>query len=187
MTLQQDLIRRADAADIDDILALQSRNSPANGGALAVAFSPEWLAAAVAAMPVMVARRERRLVGYALSSTFASQAHVPMIQAMLRSYAIPPGAFLYGPVCVAQCARGRGIAGRLFAALCAQLPGRPAVTFIRSDNILSRRAHAKMGLCEAAEFTHAGATFLVMAYGPGEHAIGDTEAPTKRGIAILDT
>jgi len=184
---QQDLIRRADAADIDDILALQSRNSPANGGALSVAFSPAWLAAAVAAMPVMVARRNGRLVGYALSSTFLSQAHVPIIQAMLRSHAIPPGACLCGPVCVAQCARGRGIAGRLFAALCGQLPGRPAVTFIRTDNIPSRRAHAKMGLCEAAEFTHAGETYLVVTRGPGEHAIRETGMPAKGTIAILDT
>jgi predicted N-acetyltransferase YhbS len=106
---------------------------------------------------------------------------------MLRSYAIPPNAFLYGPVCVEQRERGRGIAAGLFAALCGQLPGRPAATFVRSDNVPSRRAHGKMGLREAAAFTHAGETYLVMAYSPGEHALGESRAPANGTIAILDT
>ena len=168
MTVRLDQIERADAADIDAILALQLLNSSTNGGSLSVAFSREWLAGAIATMPVMVARRDGRLVGYALSSTIAAQMHVPIIQAMLRSCRIPQGAYLYGPVCVAQSERGRGLAGLLFGALRRQLLGRPAVTFIRSDNISSRRAHAKMGLRQAADFTHAGETYLVMACEPDE-------------------
>jgi L-amino acid N-acyltransferase YncA len=168
MAAQRDLIERADAADIDDILQLQNQNSPANGGALSVAFSRQWFAAAIPAMPVMVARCECRLIGYTLSSTFAAQAHVPIIQAMLQCHPIPHGAYLYGPVCVAQAERGRGLAGLLFAALRRELPGRRLLTFIRRDNIPSRRAHARMGLREAAEFTHAGETYLLMACGSNE-------------------
>jgi predicted N-acetyltransferase YhbS len=158
-------IESAGSADIDGILDLQSRNSAASGGALSVAFSREWLAAALGAMPVMVARRTGPpVVGYALSSTFAAQAHVPIIRALSCVHCAPRDAFLYGPVCVAQSERGRGLAGRLFAALRGQLPGRPAVTFIRSDNVPSRKAHATMGLRRVAEFSHAGHAYLVMAW-----------------------
>jgi L-amino acid N-acyltransferase YncA len=177
MAALRDLIERADAADIADILQLQDENSPANGGVLSVVFSHQWFAAAIAAMPVMVSRCAGRLVGYTLSSTFAAQAHVPIVRAMLLSHPPPQGAYLYGPVCVVRDERGRGLAAELFAALRRKLPARPAVTFVRSDNEASCRAHAKMGLRQAAEFTHAGETYLVMAYGPDE-------LPAESSVAV---
>jgi hypothetical protein len=138
-----------------------------------------------------VARCEGRLVGYTLSSTFAAQAHVPIIQAMLLRHTIPQRAYLYGPVCVAQGERGRGLAGMLFAALRRELPGRPAVTFIRSDNSPSCRAHAKMGWHQAAEFTHAGETYLLMACGPGElpaksSVLGNSQRLAKGTVEIFE-
>ena len=54
--------------------------------------------AALVDMPVMVARKAGGVVGYAVSSSLGSQAHLPIIQAMLRTYPGSPDAYIYGPV-----------------------------------------------------------------------------------------
>ena len=71
---------------------------------------------------------------------------------------------MYGPVCVAEEARGRGLAAAMFAALRARLPGREGVLFIRRDNAASLRAHERMGMREVAGFAHGGAEMAVLAY-----------------------
>jgi predicted GNAT family acetyltransferase len=58
----------------------------------------------------------------------------------------PPDCYLYGPVCVAESERGKGLARALFEELRARLPGRPAMLFVRADNAASLRAHRKMGM-----------------------------------------
>jgi predicted GNAT superfamily acetyltransferase len=136
--------------DIAGILALQERNLRKNGGVLSVPLSPEWLQAAVTGMPIVVARRGRQVVGYVVSSSLDQQASDPILEAMLRTYPGAPGAYVYGPICVAESERGRGLARAMFDALRAQLPGREGFTFIRADNALSRQVHAAMGMREAA-------------------------------------
>jgi L-amino acid N-acyltransferase YncA len=163
--LQTEEIGSALAEDIPGILELQEQNLTASGGALAVRFSREWFTAAIAQMPVVVAHKETRVVGYALSSAVSTQSHLPIIQAMLRAYPLPKGAYLYGPICIAAHARGCGLAGRLFAALTLRLPGRQGITFIHRDNGASLRAHAKMGMRQVAAFSHVGEPYLVMVTG----------------------
>ncbi len=51
-------ITLATAEDIDGILDLQERNQPERGGALSARLPPAWLKAAVADMPVIVAKKE---------------------------------------------------------------------------------------------------------------------------------
>ena len=115
-------------------------------------------------MPVVVARREGRVVGYLVSSPLSANAGVPVVRAMLAAYRGAPGAYVYRPICVEEGERGRGLAGAMFAALRARLPGREGVLFIRRDNIASLRAHARMGMREVAQFTHGGAAFAVLSY-----------------------
>ncbi len=50
----------------------------------------------------------------------------------------------------------------LFDALRARFPGRDSITFIRRDNQVSRRAHAKMGMTEVAAFIHDGVEQIVV-------------------------
>jgi L-amino acid N-acyltransferase YncA len=83
---------------------------------------------------------------------------------MLRAYPVGANGYLYGPICIAESERGRGLAGRLFRALRRELPGREGVLFIRRDNPASLRAHAKMGMREMAEFIHDDAVHVVLAY-----------------------
>jgi predicted N-acetyltransferase YhbS len=150
--------------DIEGMLELQARNLIERGGLLSVAFSRELFAKAIADMPTMVARKHGRVIGYVLSSPLAMHAHLPIINAMQRAYQGSAGAYLYGPICVAENERGHGLAGRLFAALRKQLPQREGILFIRRDNASSLRAHLKMGMHEVAEFTHAGAAHAVLSY-----------------------
>src|SRR5262245_13370148 len=103
--------------DVTGILALQDANQPERGGLLSVQFPREWIEKAIAAAAIIVARRDDMVVGYVISGELAAQAHVPVIEAMLRAYPAAPGAYMYGPICIAASARGQGLAGALFDAL----------------------------------------------------------------------
>jgi L-amino acid N-acyltransferase YncA len=154
----------ATADDIPEILALQDPNVIDRGGGLSVRQSAQWFANTMAEMPLVVARRNGALVGYVLATSLAAKAHVPIVQAMLKAFAAPPGCYLYGPVCVAGTDRGKGLAGGMFEELRRHLPGRPAMTFIRADNEPSLRAHRRMGMRELGQFVARGEAHVAFAY-----------------------
>jgi predicted GNAT family acetyltransferase len=83
---------------------------------------------------------------------------------MLHSFPPPPGCYLYGPVCVAETERGKGFAGRLFQVLQTHMAGRPAMTFIRADNIVSLRSHQKMGMTELGTFVSEDLRYIALSY-----------------------
>jgi predicted GNAT family acetyltransferase len=90
--------------------------------------------------------------------------HEQIIQAMLRAYPGSTGAYNYGPICVAENHRGRGLAVAMFEELRAQLPGREGFTFIRADNAISRKVYIKMGMQQVAEFSVNDNAYIVVAY-----------------------
>jgi predicted N-acetyltransferase YhbS len=155
---------RANRHDIPAILQLQESNLRSNGGSLSVRFSREWFEQAVSDMPIILARRGSDVVGYVASTPLTAQAHDPIICAMLRAYPGPPGAYNYGPICVAQNHRNRGLAAAMVGQLRAQLPGREGLTFIRSDNASSLAFHGKMGMRQVAEFALDDVAYVVVAY-----------------------
>jgi ribosomal protein S18 acetylase RimI-like enzyme len=157
-------IALATSHDVPGILKLQERNFRENGGTLSVRLPRQWFEAALSDMPIIVARRDGHVVGYVVSATLAGQAHDPIVQAMLRAYPGSPGAYIYGPICVAESERGRGLASAMFTALRARLPGREGFTFIRRDNTMSIKVHTRMGMREVAEFTRGDVTYVVVAY-----------------------
>lgn len=159
-------IALAARADVADIIALQEPNLRENGGGLSVRFSADWFETALSDMPILVARRSGRIVGYLVSSSKAAQAHLPIVQATLRAYPGKADAYLYGPICVARTERGRQLPAVLMSALRARVPDREGITFIRRDNVRSMRAHARIGMREVAEFVHDGAAFVVVTH-PG--------------------
>ena len=83
------LVSVAVADDIPEILALQSENQVSIGGALSVEFPAQWFENAIKDLPIVVARRAGRLVGYLVSSAPGSTQHLPLPQAKQRAY---PGA-----------------------------------------------------------------------------------------------
>jgi predicted GNAT superfamily acetyltransferase len=159
--VQIDVIR---AGDIDGVLALQEANQAEHGGTLSARMPRLFFAAALDGMPVIVARRNDRVVGFLVSSPKHPPPDAPVVRAMLHAWPGAEDAYVYGPVCVAAEERGRGVAAAMFAALRGLLPGREGVLFIRSDNAASLRAHAKMGMRQVASFEHGGAEIFVLAY-----------------------
>jgi predicted N-acetyltransferase YhbS len=159
-------IAPATANDILDILALQEPNLPDNGGSLSVRQTADWFRKAILENSVIAARRNGEVVGYVLGTSLAAQAHVAIVQAMLRSFPPPANCYLYGPVCVAESERGKGLAGALFRVLQTHMDGRPAMTFVRADNESSLRAHRKMGMRDLGAFLNGGEQYIALSYTP---------------------
>ena len=115
-------------------------------------------------MPIIVARKAGRIVGYLVSSPLSVAADAPIIQAKLRAYPGSRNPYNHGPVCIAKEERNQGLISRMFEALRQQLTGREGIAFIRRDNAASLSAHAKLGMRQVAEFTHDGVGYVVVAY-----------------------
>jgi len=150
--------------DILGILALQEVNLPDGGGTLSVRLTSDWFQDAIIEKSVIVGRRESQVVGYVVGSSLAANAQVSIIQTMLRSFPPAPGCYLYGPICIAETERGKGLASAMFAELRARLPGRPAMLFIRADNAPSLQAHRKMGMQELGTFASGDVLYVALTY-----------------------
>ncbi len=150
--------------DVPGILALQEPNLVERGGGLSVRQSADWFRRAILDKSVIVARNDGKVVGYVLGTSLAAKAHIPIIQAMLRVFPPLPDCYLYGPVCVAENERGKGLAAVLFKELQNHMNGRPAMTFIRADNPISLRAHRKMEMNELGNFTAEGVAYIAFSY-----------------------
>ena len=114
--------------------------------------------------PIVVARRDGVVVGYALATSIAAKSHVGIVQTMLRAFPAPPNCYLYGPVCVTESERGNGLAAMMYQEMRKRLPGRTAMSFVRFDNIPSIRTNRKMGKMELGEFIHDGESYIVFAF-----------------------
>ncbi len=152
-------------SDLDGVLALQAANQIANGGLLSASYARSQLQSMMQVMPLLVARREERVVGFLICPTEEVAARIPILRAMLDAYqARAADAYVYGPICIDAAERGRGVAQLLFEELRRLLPGREGVLFIRRDNDASLRAHRKMGMTEVSRFSHGGQEHLVLSY-----------------------
>ena len=150
--------------DLDGILDLQAANQPERGGLLAAELPRARVAEMVRAMPLVVARRHDRIVAFLMISRREMNDDVPIIRAMLDAYPGAADAYVYGPICVSEAERGRGLAQAMFAELRRLEPGREGILFIRRDNHASLRAHTKMGIREVAGFVFDGHEYVVLAY-----------------------
>ena len=154
----------ATSDDIPAIVAMQELNLHENGGGLSVRQTADWFRLTMSEMPIVVARRDRVVVGYALATSIAAKLRVGIVQTMLHAFPAPPNCYLYGPVCVAESERGNGLAGMMYQEMRKRLPGRTAMSFVRSDNMPSLRANRKMGKRELGEFIHDGESYIVFAF-----------------------
>jgi L-amino acid N-acyltransferase YncA len=157
-------ISLASPNDIPGILALQEPNLIERGGSLTVRHTADWFGHAISHKSVLVARRDDKVIGYVLGTSLAANANIPIIQSMLRTFPAPLDCYLYGPVCVADTERGKGLAGAMFSKLRAHMGNRPAMTFVRADNAPSRRAHQKMGMRELGIFLSDDVPHVALAY-----------------------
>lgn len=161
------------ARNVRAVAALLQANEAASGGAL----TGEFPVAKVEQMlqsgtPVITAWVGEALWGVLFTAPPSAAAHVPVLAAMRHAWPGRADDYLYGPVCIAEAARGRGVLQRMYEALRRALPGRAAVLFITDDNIASQRAHARLGMQAVAAFDWEGRTCLVYT-----DAIGATPLP----------
>jgi len=156
----------ADELDLEGILALQEANQPERGGTLSARFRRGRILTMMQDMPLLVARQQGRVMAFLMTSSKRMNADVPIIQAMLSAYRGSENSYVYGPICVAEEARGQGVAQALFIEMKRLLPGREGVLFIRRDNPASLQAHEKMGMLEVASFAFDDRDHVVLSY-PG--------------------
>jgi L-amino acid N-acyltransferase YncA len=157
-------IRVATETDLEGILNLQAANQPERGGRLSACLPRSRIVSMMCEMPLFVALRNDRVVGYLMTSSRAMNADIPIIRAMLDAYSCSEEAYVYGPICVEEGERGKGLALGLFEELRRQLPDREGILFIRRDNAASIHAHSKMGMREAAQFEFGGTDHVVFSY-----------------------
>jgi ribosomal protein S18 acetylase RimI-like enzyme len=157
-------ISLATPTDIPGMLELQEVNLPDKGGSLSVRLTADWFKDAILEKSVVVCRHNSKVVGYIMGTSLAANAHIAIIQAMLCAFPPPPDCYLYGPVCLAESERGRGLAHAMFEELRARLPGRPAMLFVRADNAASLRAHRKMRMRDLGTFASEGVDYIALTY-----------------------
>ena len=157
-------IGRATEADLDGIMELQAANQPERGGMLSANLSRSQVAEMMIGRPLIVARRNGRVVAFLMTSTREMNDNVPIIRAMLDAYPGTADAFVYGPICVKEEERGKGLAQTMFTELRRLERGREGILFIRRDNPASLCAHTKMGMREMAGFVFGGTDYVVLSY-----------------------
>lgn len=157
-------IGTATEADLDGIVELQAANQPERGGMLSASLPRARIAEMIRGRPLIVARRSGRVVAFLMNSTREMNDDVPIIRAMLEAYPGTADAYVYGPICVTEEERGKGLAQAMFTELRRVERGREGILFIRRDNPASLRAHTKMGMREVAGFVFGGTEYVILSY-----------------------
>lgn len=157
-------IGRAGKADLDGIQELLEANQSERGGTLSASIPRGKILTMMQEMPLIVARHNGRVTGFLMTATRAMNADMPIIQAMFSAYKGSADAYVYGPVCVGEDERGKGLAQAMFNELKRLEPGREGILFIRRDNQASLRAHHRMGMSEVAGFQFNASEYAVLSY-----------------------
>lgn len=159
-------IKVATQSDLEGILKLQSENQTSRGGSLSAELTPEQVQEMMSDMPQIVAVVDNEVVGFLLttSQVVNKKRNVPIVDAMFTSYTGNSDSYIYGPVCVSDTQRGKGLAQLMFKELLNKEPDREGILFIKSDNEASLRAHEKMGINKVSSFVFNNANFDVFAY-----------------------
>lgn len=160
------IIKTATLSDLPGIVKLQKENQIAQGGSLSAELTPEQIQEMMSDMPQIVAIVDDEVVGFLLttSQTVNKKRNVAIVDAMFTSYTGNPDSYIYGPVCVSNTQRGKGLAQLMFQELLQKEPNREGILFIKSDNEASLRAHEKMGIKKVSSFKFNNADFDVFAY-----------------------
>jgi len=159
-------------ANLAENLDAESRE----GGFLSARFKAEDFAAMANEAAVLVAEEEGQILGYVCSATVASSRTVPILAAMLAEFPALHFAgrplteqqvIIYGPVCVARHARGKGVFRALVDQLKATLAGRveTAVAFIANDNPRSLAAHVDgLGMALLGHYSFKDRNYAIIAF-----------------------
>lgn len=176
--------RIATPEDIPGMLALQEAyyigNLPPEGrdsGFLSARFTAGQFEQMRAEVGIVVAAGVNgAIAGYLCAATLESSLGSPIIARMIEllegvEYRARPLAaqrpFLYGPVCIHESQRGRGLLAALYTLLKSHVAGRygTGVAFVSRENPRSLRAHVeKLAMTEVAEFTVGAGRYALLAF-----------------------
>jgi GNAT superfamily N-acetyltransferase len=172
-----------ETAHFEGILALQRRNlrhslseaQQAQDGFVYVEHDLPLLTRMAEQSPQAIALADRSVVGYSLSMRPSMAEWLPALQPMFDQFdrmhwrGRRLGDFSYlvgGQVCVDPAWRGRGLIGALYA--CSRdAAGREVelcLTEIALRNVVSRRAHERIGFIEVGRYTDAHEDWSVVAW-----------------------
>ena len=154
--------RSATIEDAERISALLMANASDRGGALygdwSIGVVTKWITDGAL---IIVAMDGPKLAGVLFTSEKAQASALPVV-AMLKAWPGSADAYVYGPVCIDQAARGQGVLEALYAHVVARLPDREAILFINASNTRSLQAHGRLGMVQVANFTLGGEVFIVL-------------------------
>lgn len=159
-------IKVATINDLDGIIKLQTANQTSRGGTLSGGLTAHQIQEMMTDMPQIIAIINHEVVGFLLTTSQAvnNNRQVPIVDAMSASYTGSPDSYIYGPICVSEHQRGKGLAQLMFQELLKLEPNRQGILFIKSDNLASLKAHQKMGMHKVSSFHFNNADFDVYAY-----------------------
>lgn len=160
------IIKVANHEDLKGIIKLQIANQTSQGGTLSGQLTANQIEEMMVDMPQIVAVINNEIVGFLLttSQVVNKKRSVPIVDAMSASYSGSKDSYIYGPICVSQNQRGKGLAQLMFKELLRLEPNREGILFIKSDNEASLKAHEKMGIHKVNNFSFNNADFDVFAY-----------------------
>jgi len=175
--------RRAEPRDFPAILAIQSANYVDNlsqedrgDGFLSAEFTPEQVAEMAGDIGIIVAADSQSVLGYLCGFRCDFNHQSPVIAKMLDTFPSvqfegkPLSAykvFIYGPVCIDQQHRGRGLLRGLYEAQKREVAGQfeVGVAFVARNNPNSLQAHvAGLGMTEVGEFEVKGNVYVTLAF-----------------------
>ena len=152
----------AELPDVARISSLLQANSADHGGMLMGHWSPDVIRDRISnGQAIVMATEGQQLLGVLLTQDKSYGDALP-VRAMLTAWPGRPDAYVYGPVCITEQARGRGILAALYAQLKRVYPSREAILFVREDNPRSLKAHLRLGMHEVARYRLDDATFIVL-------------------------
>jgi ribosomal protein S18 acetylase RimI-like enzyme len=160
------LIRIANPDDINGIIKLQAENQASQDGTLSGELTFVQIQEMMTDMPQIVAVIDNEIVGFLMtpSKTVNKKSKVPIVDTMSASYEGVSDSYIYGPICVNQNQRRKGLAQLMFQELLALEPNREGILCVKSHNIASLKAHEKMGMHKVSSFHFNKSNFLVFPF-----------------------
>ncbi|VEA73083.1 Uncharacterised protein [Serratia rubidaea] len=176
------IIRPAQSADYPAILALQAQNVPEHlsaeqrrQGFIVSTMDEAQLARINAALGILVAEAEGELAGFVCLTQANVQPRPEVVDAMLAT--LEPQRFdgrpinqqryfLYGPVCLAQRWRGKGVLKQLFAAVKAHTRASYDLGFSLLTTLTRTRSppSARAGMTTVTTFSCRGKRYYLLAF-----------------------
>ncbi len=183
--IESTVVRMARADDYPNIISLQKANQIGNlteaerkNGFLSAEIPEERIDAFAADAGIVVAYEQAEFAGFFCISRLASWRGNAIIDALVESFEksdeyaaknISETMCLFGPMCLSQVARGKGILEKMIelAIASAKTQFGNAISFIAVDNERSVNAVAKLGYRPARRFTSGGREYhaLIVDFG----------------------